>query len=257
LNFNLDNMKTRSMMKNVCLVCAAVLVMVACKKKDDAKPGPNAASDSYTMMSGTDTTVKVLSNDTYTGSAKVSVTDTSSLGHLTVNSDQTIKFTPTSTVYGTFTFKYTLTDDNGSSVGSITITRGTTAQIKTSGILDKYNNTNANPNPIYLFLYAVDGDTSYVYKQTYGGQFFDLENYNTMRLFSASIMPTVSANYNFTIGSDGTVSAFDSAHNPIFFTVLGTFSATAKSQNHLNTVNVSGFSIQYNGHKLDYTNAIH
>jgi hypothetical protein len=249
-------MKTKLMMRSACLLFVAVLILAACKKKD-AKPAPTTNSDSFTLLVAADTTVNVLSNDTYSGSAKVSVTDTSSLGHVVVNSDQTIKFTPTSTVYGTFTFKYTLTDDNGSTVGTATIKRGTDAQIKTSQILNMYNNSTASANQKFLFLYAVDGDTSYIYKVSYIGQAYLLNNYNSLSIKSASIMPEVSPNYVYSIVSDGTVYAFDSAHNPIFFTVLGTFSATAKSQNHLNTVNVSGLSIQYNGHKLDYTTQIH
>ena len=249
-------MKLKTIMKNATVLCLVLFVVFSCKKKEEAKPAPTASSDSF-VMNGTDVSMplNVLANDTYSGTAKISVKDTSKLCNVIVNSDQTITFTPKANVYTNIVIQYTISDDNGSSVGIATIKRGTDAQIKTSEILNKFSNRHGVTGTVVdLFLYGVDGDTSYIYKNK--GAYFELYEYSELSINSASVMPTVSTNYTYSIGIDGVVHAFDSAHNPIFFEVLDYFSATAKPQNQIGTVNVSGFSIRYNGKKLDYTNQV-
>ena len=234
------------------LLVMGTVMIYSCKKKDDAKPNPSANTVSKSFL-GTDTTINVLASDSYTGGATVSASNTSH-GTVVVNSDQTIKYTPKTNFYGTDSITYSLKDDNGSSSGLLILKRGTDAQIKTVNILNKYVSTNI------LFLYAIDGDTASaaVYASNYGAYEINYTSFSSNQLIitSNNVMPVVGSN-TYSIVGDGTVHVTADNSTPVFFTVLDYFTATdAKKHDGSGNMTVTGYSIQYGTHKLDYTTRV-
>jgi len=77
---------------------------------------PNAVDDSADTKENNAVTINVLANDTDDNGDTLSVTSTSngpSHGSVTVNSDNTITYTPDSGYYGSDSFDYTISDGNG------------------------------------------------------------------------------------------------------------------------------------------------
>ena len=246
-------MKTRSIIKNVVyLLVIGTVVVSSCKKKDDAKPSPTVNTDNTDMGTTATATINVLANDTYSGNANVTVNANAIFGTVVVNSDKTVTYTPKTNFYGTATFTYNLQDDNGSSSGSLVIKRGTDAQIKTYTIINKYLPQGA------LALYAVDGDSSRIYKPGYLNSYIDYVGFSNNKLIirTGGIMPNIGTNV-YTILSDGNFSTLaDDGSGAVIFTVLDEFTASAKKMNGSSYMTVNGYSIQYNTHKLDFTTQV-
>lgn len=245
-------MKNKSIILFLSLSICGLVFVSSCKKKDDAAPSPTAATDNVDMGANASTTVNVLANDTYSGSASVTVSSNTNYGTIVVNNDNTITYSPKTNFFGTATYTYTVKDDNGSGSGNIVIKVGTDAQIKTYSILSAYKSMGG------LALFAIDGDTSRIYKNTYlsAEVGYNLFDNNQLYVSSNNIMPRV-GDYTFSIVGDGTVLTHaNSDNNVVIFTVVDHFTATAKKYDGTETREVHGFTIQFGGHTLDYATTL-
>lgn len=94
-------MKTKRIMKiTMCLLLLVTIGISSCKKKDPA-PNPSANTDNVDMGTSGSTIVNVLSNDSYSGNAVLTITNNFNYGTLVVNTDKTITFTSRANFYGT------------------------------------------------------------------------------------------------------------------------------------------------------------
>lgn len=251
-------MKTRETMKSVmCLLLIAAMGLSSCKKKDDPKPNPSANTDNVDMGTSSTTTITVLSNDSYTGSATLTITNNSNYGTLVVNTDKTITFTSRTNFYGTATLHYTLQDDNGSSTGSMIIKRGTAAQIKTYDIINKFYILATDG---LLPRYAINGDSSVTYTSSYGNYAIDYGNFSSdlFIIFSNNVViPEIGYN-TYSIASDGNlVSLANDGNSTVVLEIVGEFTKSVKKRDGSgNYMSVSGYTIKYGTDVLDFTTRI-
>jgi len=228
--------------------------MSSCKKKDP-EPAPTVVTDNVDMGTDATTTVNVLANDSYKGGVRVDVNGSGFgiYGTVVLNANNTITFTSKTNFYGTATLSYTISDDNGSSSGSLIIKRGTVAQIKTAEIL------NAFVKEDFLVLYAIDGDTTRIYKPTYESAFIGYYNFvdhDKLQVYSDNIMPDLGS-YTYSIVADGNVLTHANVDNTnVLFTVVDYFTDSAKKLDGSAYMTVKGYSIQYGGHTLVYTTQV-
>jgi hypothetical protein len=91
---------------------------------DPVNDAPVAAPDTATITEDVPTTLTVLPNDSDIDGDDLTVTDASSPdGSVTINSDGTLEFTPTSDFTGTTTVTYTITDgEGGTDTSTVTVT---------------------------------------------------------------------------------------------------------------------------------------
>ncbi|NET44443.1 Ig-like domain-containing protein, partial [Okeania sp. SIO2B3] len=87
---------------------------------------PTAGADSATTTSNTSVTINVLANDSDPDEDDISLTTVDSTsannGNITVNSDNTVTYTPADGFTGTDTFTYTIDDGNGGTdLGTVTV----------------------------------------------------------------------------------------------------------------------------------------
>lgn len=253
-------MKNRSAIYLIASLLVSLSFFQSSCKKKDPMPEPTVTKDSVAIGASANVTIDVLANDIYIGSANLSVNITSDYGTAVITGDKKVLFTPKTNFYGTATASYTLRDDNGSSTGSIVIKVGTDAQIKTTNILRTYAS-----NKSFLPLYALNGDTSRIYKTGYvGAENIDFSYFNFTKFYIESDVNNVYAigaktgNYPYIITSDGsllTYANFD--HSTILLTGFDYFTATdAKKHDGSGTMTVSGFTFYYGGKKLDYTTEV-
>jgi hypothetical protein len=226
------------------------IVTISCKKKDP-EPAPTVVADNVNMGTESVVTINVLANDTYKDIVRIEVAGVKKYGKVAVNANNTLTFTANTNFYGTAKLQYTVTDNNGSSTGSIIIKRGTDAQIKTAEIL------NALASEITLYLYAIDGDSSRIYTPAYESGYFGFDDFTTNKLLITSddVMPIIRSQRYIIVG-DGNVICYDAVNTATLFTVLDYFTASAKRLNSDDYMPVKGFSIEYNGTKLDYTTIV-
>ena len=257
-------MKKQTLLSLLPLMFMCIVVMSSCKKKTEPEPAPTAVTDNVDMGTKTDTTINILANDTYKSGVSINViggqrsmsngisTYKFDYGTIVKNSDNTLTYTSKTNTYGTVTISYTVSDDNGSSNGSLIIKRGTDAQIKTAEILNAFVAEGG------LLLYSIDGDTSRIYKPTYQSLYIGYSNFSSDHLiiFSGNIMPDL-ISYTYSIVSDGNILTYANIDNtPVLFTVVDYFTDSAKKLDGSGYMTVKGYSIQYGGHTLIYTTPV-
>lgn len=88
-----------------------------------APPKPIAVDDTANIPHNTATAINVLQNDTYNNLATtINFTQNPANGTLSINGSNQVVFTPTNGFTGSDTFKYTLTNANGTSTTAATVT---------------------------------------------------------------------------------------------------------------------------------------
>jgi hypothetical protein len=250
-------------MKLIPLIFILLFLIFSCKKKEDMPPSPDAVDDLYLMYDPD--TVKicpVLENDHYTGKAVIPGFAYLIPFGVFESTDSAILFKPFKNAYGTYDYTYTINDQKGSAKGKVRVRRGTQEQINTSNIINQFTNAIIGEfrrdQPCYL--YAIDGDTSYFYKNTYDDEFvqFDLKNEIVIH---SSYLPTIEGmgeyhNYysdaNYSIDTEGVIHATDNTDHEVSLKMLGTFSDIAKKPDHSGNLQVRGFTIGYNGKRYDF-----
>ena len=238
------------------LLLAALCISAGACKKEKEKPATNAATDYVVMTPGqTSVTVNVLENDTYSGPTTVYAQGPYANAGVSVSNNQ-VTYTPKLNFYGTDTIVYDILDDNGISKGNLIVKSGTDAQIRTVQILQSYMPELITSAPVFLFLYAKDGDTSAVYKNGYAGKYFWYDFNRKLKIYSGNVMPDIGT-YAYSITPQGDILTSANVDNtPVIFQVLDYFTATAKRRDGAGTVTVHGLTIKFNGHVLDYTTLI-
>jgi len=108
-----------------------------------------------------------------------------------------------------------------------------------------------------LPLYAIDHDTNGVYQGGYSNHYIYRSNtiYIQFPTLSATIPAVHVDNYN-SILADGTVSGIDNNKYPIFYKIQDGFTAQAKTADGKRIVTVTGYTITYQGHILDFINRV-
>jgi len=101
-------------------------------------PVPVANADTASTLQNNAVTINVLSNDTYNGLATmVAIFEQSANGTATVNGSNQVVFTPATGYSGTTTFKYRLTNANGTSTPA-TVTVSVTLPIAPTAVADSF-----------------------------------------------------------------------------------------------------------------------
>ena len=235
---------------SLAIVALSLLLLTSCKKNKEEPDLTVIRTDSvYLGTTKTTDTINVLANDTYFNLSSFSLINSS---FLKLNADSTVAIQTNTAFYGTQTGIYVVSDKNGSKRGTVVVTRGNAEQIKTAAVL------NSTMNNFTLPLYAIDHDTSGVYQGGFSNQYIYRLNSNIIISFPAlgATIPAVQVDDYNSILADGTVSGTDDNNNPIFYKIQDGFTAQAKTLDGKRTVTVTGYTITYQGHTLDYINNV-
>lgn len=199
----------------------------------------------YLGTSKTTDTIDVLANDTYFDLNRFSL-DVSGL--LKLNADSTVAIRVAGTFYGMQTVTYVVNDKNGPKTGSIIIKRGNAEQIKTVGILNSMKDGSVLP------LYAIDQDTNGVYQGGFSNQFIYASTSGLFISFPklGEEIPAVRVDGYKSILVDGTVYGIDNENSALFFKIQDGFTTQAKTLDGKRVVPVTGYTLTYQGHTLDF-----
>lgn len=248
-------------MKSIASIFLVLLFIFSCKKKEDVSPGPVAVSDVYEMNDPENLKYcPVMENDIFPGKATVYCRPLILPFGVFQAEESDIVFYPRPNAYGSFHCNYTLYATNGSASARVTVKRGTEAQIKTGTIISEFTNQYYSPTVNQIcYLYAVDGDTSYFYHATEAESIrFD---YTREIASYSSLIPSIphyDESYyelnqaNYSIDTDGIIQTTDRDGEALSLKIVDRFAATAKTYAPSGTVNVKGFTIEYEGKRYDY-----
>jgi len=251
-------------MKPIHLLLIVPLLLFSCKKKEDVNPSPVAVDDTYFMYDPeTERICPVLENDHYTGKPVIPPFSYLAIkGVFETVDSSTVSFRPFKNAYGNFECTYTLNDQKGNAQAKLKVRRGTNEQIITSNLiapLTNYRNENLPYERVY-YLYAIDDDTSYFYKNTYDHEYVRFELANEI-IIKSSYLPTIEgldeyydyySQANYSIDTEGVIHATDDADQEVSFKMLGTFSDIAIKPGETGTLQVHGFTIGYQGKRYDF-----
>lgn len=239
--------RMKTIITNFALAGFSLLLLASCKKDKKEEPDLTVIRTDTVNLGTTKTTdtIDVLANDTYFDMKQFSITP---YGVLKLNADSTVAIQTSGTFYGSQTVKYFVTDKNGSKTGSIVINRGNAEQIKTFAVMASI------PNNAYLGLYAIDNDTNGVYQGGFSNKYIIK---NGIGLFInlpklSETIPALTVDGYKTILGDGTVYGIDNENFALFYKIQDGFTAQAKTLDGKRIVTVTGYTITYHGHTLDF-----
>ncbi len=243
------NYNTQSTMKyflkTISFTALGLTLLASCKKEKDPDFTVIRTDSVFLGTSKTTDTINVLANDTYFNLSSFLLYYSEIASQ---NADSTIAIQTSATFYGTLPVTYEVTDKNGSKRGTIVVTRGNAEQIKA------YNLLRSIKNDRILFLYAIDGDTNGIYQNR--NNYSTIYKSNTILIdfpeLSESI-PPAHVDFYKSILVDGTIYTEDDMDNhAVFYKIQDGFTAQAKTLDGKRVVPVTGYTITYYGHTLDY-----
>jgi len=241
------NMK--QILQSIIMAALGLSLLTSCKKDKDKDPDLTVLRTDSVFLGTTRTTdtIDVLANDTYFDLSQFTVSQS-----LKIITQSKVVVKVSSNFYGVQRERYDILDKNGSKTGYVEIVRGNTEQRKAAAVL------NSTMNNFTLPLYAIDHDTSGVYQGGFSNQYIYRLNSNIIISFPAlgATIPAVQVDDYNSILADGTVSGTDDNNNPIFYKIQDGFTAQAKTLDGKRTVTVTGYTITYQGHTLDYINNV-
>lgn len=241
---------------NFALAAFSILLLVSCKKEKKEEPDLTVLRSDTVFLGATKTqdTINVLVNDDLFDlkSLYINYSSSNMAPIFTLYKDSSFAVKTSPYFYGTQETKYIVTDKNGQKQGSLIIDRGTPAQKMSYSVL-------SNIAGRFLRLYAIDGDTTGKYWGPYSYGVFVSRTQTQFNSLSVDI-PQISINAPETsVGKFETILANGTFHckefitgKDVFFTVEEGFSAQAKTRDGKRVVTVTGVTVGYNSHLLNY-----
>jgi len=248
------NMKL--ILKSITLAALGLSLLASCKKDNKEEPDLTVIRSDTVFLGATKTqdTINVLLNDDLFDlkSLYINYSSSNMAPTFTLYKDSSFTVKTSPYFYGTQETKYIVTDKNGQKQGSLIIDRGTPAQKMSYSVL-------TNIAGRFLRIYAIDGDTAGLYWGFYSYGVYTSRTQNQFNLLSVDI-PQISVNAPETsVGRFETILANGTFHckesftdKDVFFTIEEGFSAQAKTRDGKRVVTVTGVTVGYNSHVLNY-----